>query len=188
MPLVHMQKFHKLVAGTLRYTLLFPLASLGFQGLLHPSMHAQFVSKAHHAETNLKKCSFCSYWWETAFHSVAQAAYQELCGLHQRWLVDICLYAPFVPCMGARNRYWVFHSCINDFFCLVYSRAGRKESKNGSLVLYRVGRLSYPVTIATDKQMRLKRLVIAESLHVQVLITAYWTVERPEWERGYTSS
>ena len=50
-----MQKFHKLVAGTLRYTLLFPLASLGFQGLLHPSMHAQFVSKAHHAETNLKK-------------------------------------------------------------------------------------------------------------------------------------
>ena len=30
--------------------------------------------------------------------------------------------------------------------------------------------------------MRLKRLVIAESLHVQVLITAYWTVERPEWE------
>ena len=47
--------------------------------------------------------------------------------------------------------------CNNDFFCLVYTRAGR----NGSSVL------SYHVTIATDKQMNLKRLVIAKSLHVR---------------------
>ena len=67
------------------------------------------------------------------------------------------LFPAWAPETG--NEYSML--CKNDFFWLVYTRA---EKRIQECVLYSVGRLSYPVTIATDKQMR---LVIAKSLHVQ---------------------